>query len=178
MITSFSLPGLPSLLSLRIPLSCAAGLCAFASAGAAAEIPNAESTEANRIANILRVTLKFMDLLLFSLKLDSGQRKTKHVAPRRNRHILFSRNRITHRRRADILPSIEMPERFTGLRIYCLKRSSVVAKENQAPSGRHRPARRMAAPSLRILPRKRPRLQVVRHQYAMRSFVRNLLHSG
>src|SRR4051812_20834444 len=70
MITSFSLPGFPSLLSFRIALSCAAGPCAFANTGEAAAVtPNAESTDANRTANILRVRLNFIDLLLFQSKI-------------------------------------------------------------------------------------------------------------
>src|SRR5580698_9013425 len=59
---SFSLPGLPSLLSLRIaPASCAAEHCANASFGnTAAVTPKAESTEAHRAANVLRVKVEFM----------------------------------------------------------------------------------------------------------------------
>jgi hypothetical protein len=62
MMMSFSLPGLPSAFNLRIPLlSCALEACALASEGSTvAVIPSAESMEAKRKANILRVNAKFI----------------------------------------------------------------------------------------------------------------------
>jgi hypothetical protein len=62
-MTSFSLPGLPSLLSLRMsPASCVVELLAKARLDNAAENPKAESAEANRVANVLRVKGKFMNV--------------------------------------------------------------------------------------------------------------------
>jgi hypothetical protein len=71
MMTSFSLPGLPSLFSLRIPFASPTELCARAIVGETAAVtPNAESTDANRNANILRVKVKFIDLLLFNPRFE------------------------------------------------------------------------------------------------------------
>jgi hypothetical protein len=66
MMMSFSDPGLPSLFSLRIPPSlCAEELCARAGLGnTAAVTPKAESTEAQRAENVLRVKVEFIFFLL------------------------------------------------------------------------------------------------------------------
>src|SRR5580658_3544114 len=114
MITSFSLPGFPSLLSLRIaPASCAAEPCADARLGnTAAVTPKAESREAHRAANVLRVKVEFIYLLLqISLRNSrrSRQRETENVTTCGNRDILFAADCIAHRGRANVLPSIEMP---------------------------------------------------------------------
>src|SRR5215472_192262 len=85
MITSFSLPGLPSEFSLRMPLASWGGLpLAIARVGAtAAETPNAESTEANRKANILRLEVKFIDALLFPVGIfrNHGNAKLNRSLP-------------------------------------------------------------------------------------------------
>ena len=72
MMTSFSLPGLPSLFNLRIPfVSGAAEVWAIPDEGNTAEvIPRTDSTEAKRIANILRVRLRFMCMLLFNSNVE------------------------------------------------------------------------------------------------------------
>src|SRR5579872_107277 len=78
MITSFSVPGFPSEFSFRIPfVSWGAKPLATARVGeTAAETPKAESTDANLIANILRVELTFMDHS-FSLKFCCYQGNVK-----------------------------------------------------------------------------------------------------
>src|ERR1700733_4026729 len=75
MMMSFSPPGLPSPFSLRTPLaSCGEELCANPDAGnTAAVMPKAESTEANRCANILRVKLRFIYVPL-SVKSANGEK--------------------------------------------------------------------------------------------------------
>src|SRR5579859_946722 len=62
MMISFSLPGLPSPFSLRMPFaSCGSELLAIERVGTTALNPKAEITEAKRSVNILRVEARFID---------------------------------------------------------------------------------------------------------------------
>src|SRR5580700_4902617 len=81
-MTSFSLPGLPSLFILRIPpASCMAEPWANARLGnKVAVTPKAESTEAHRAANVLRVKVEFIYISSFQISLQylhSGQGNAK-----------------------------------------------------------------------------------------------------
>src|SRR5271170_2539482 len=134
---SFSLPGLPSLLSLWIaPASCAAEPCANARPGnTAAVTPKAESREVHRVANVLRVKVEFIYLLLpnrparFARR--SRQRETEDVTTCGNRHILFAPDCIAHGGRANVLPSMEMPSRLATLRVHGLKGTRVIPEKHQ-----------------------------------------------
>src|SRR5579864_474159 len=177
MMTSLSLPGLPSAFNLRISPE----FCAAACDGNAADAkPKADITDANRRPNALRVTDKFISPLLqkdFSAP-KSRQREAVYVAPCRNRDVLFSFHRIRHRRRADDLSGVEMPKRLSALRIDGLKGSGIVPEENHIPGAGHCSARRVPSACLRIFPRHRAGIQIVRKQNLLRGFIRNALHAG
>jgi len=59
-----------------------------------------------------------------------GQRKTNYIAARRDSNKLFRIDGETHRRRGNILPCVEMPQRLAGLCINGFKRSRIIAEEN------------------------------------------------
>src|ERR1700758_1895670 len=71
-MTSLSLPGLPSAFRLRMAFASWGELCASAREGStAAVIPRADRSEANRIANVLRVEVKFIEMLLSKLSFNT-----------------------------------------------------------------------------------------------------------
>src|SRR5271157_674475 len=75
MITSFSLPGLPSALSLRMAFA-SCELCAVTRVVKPTAVkPRAEKREPNRIANVLRVETKFIFMLLSACDLKFVVRK-------------------------------------------------------------------------------------------------------
>jgi hypothetical protein len=77
MMTSFSLPGLPSAFNLRTPFESWAELWASPREGMAAVSPNAERREAKRRAKVLRVEVKFMEVLLLMGGMDGHPRYQK-----------------------------------------------------------------------------------------------------
>src|SRR5438270_3164706 len=167
MITSFSLPGLPSPLSLRIPLVSEA--CAIPRADIATEpIPRADKTEANRAANVRRLTVRFICLLL-SIENLLPQREAEDVASRGDCHVLLAFHRVGHRRRTYVLPRVEMPHRFAGLRLNGLKESRIIAEKHEASGGCHGPPGRMRSARLGISPHQRSRLHVVCQKILSRS---------
>src|SRR5580692_2278030 len=183
-MTSFSLPGLPSLFILRIPpASCMAEPCANARLGNKVVVtPKAESTEAHRAANVLRVKVEFIYLLLPNWSSMSAcrsrQREAEYVTACGNRHILFAGDRVAHGGRADVLPGIEMPQRFATSRICGFKRAGIVPEKHQFTGGRHGPGRRVSPACLGIFPGNRIRLQVEGDQNLLGSFGRDSLYTG
>src|ERR1700687_1740939 len=71
-MTSFSLPGFPSAFSLRMAFASCAELCATPREGSTAAVrPRADRTVPNRIANVLRVEVKFIEMLLSKLDFNT-----------------------------------------------------------------------------------------------------------
>src|ERR1700757_993991 len=142
MMTSFSLPGLPSLFSLRISSApCGAELRANASFGDTAAItPREESVEAMRAANALRVNVRFIKSplkFIVLIRMRSRQCKTENIATRGNRHILSASDRIAHRGRTDVLPRVEVPQRLAVSRVYGFKRTGIVPEKHKTAGRRH-----------------------------------------
>src|SRR5579864_3195214 len=180
MMISFSLPGLPSPFSLRMPFaSCVSELLAIERVGTAALNPKAEITEAKRSVNILRVEVRFIDRSFpFGLRKSlSRQCKAEYITPRCDSNILFSCDRIRHRRRAYILSGVEVPQWLARHGIDGFKRAGIVAEKHQ-PSRRGQSPSRRAASCLRVLPGNRSTIQVVCDQKLLRGLARNALHSG
>ena len=147
MMTSFSLPGLPSLIQLADSSGIPARRRALRESAWLAiwrtVTPRAENIEANRAANVLRVKYRIHvppNPFKFNceyFKSQSRQRETENVTTRRNRHILFARDRVAHGRRTDLLPGVEMPQRLAAARVRRLQTSR--HRHRKTPSRRRSP---------------------------------------
>src|SRR5437660_4945390 len=85
----------------------------------------------------------------------SRQGKAENVASCGDGHILLTRDGVSHRRSAKVLPGVEMPEWLPGLRVYSFERAAVIAEKDQTCRGRHGAAGGMSVADLRIFPRQR-----------------------
>ncbi len=65
------------------------------------------------------------------------QCESEDVAASGDSDKLFRINRISHRGRADVLPGIEVPQRFSGGRVHSFERLRVIAKKHQSAGSRH-----------------------------------------
>src|SRR5216683_5594003 len=106
------------------------------------------------------------------------QRETKNVTACGNRHILLASDCVAHRRRAHILPGIEVPQRLATVCVNGLERAGVVAKKNQVAGGCHGSAGRSASTDLGVFPRNRTTIEIKRDQKFLRIFARDAFHSG
>src|SRR5450432_245219 len=146
--------------------------------------PSAPKIEAMPPTSFLR--LKIVDAMFVSFCVLANsfanealrQCEAENATACRDCYELFVLDGIGHRRSAEILAGVEVPELLTGASVYGFEGLSVIAEEHQATSRGHGARVGMRAAHLGVTPGEGPRVQVVGKKDFSRHLVRNSLDAS